>query len=387
MRAMPAPPQIGNGSVGSRGPAPSGAPRSQSQVLGAKRSQIVFFGTPEFAVPTLDALAAAGRLPAAVVTQPARPAGRGQRTQDSPVARWALAHDLPLLRPERVREPGFLDELRAVVGGAPDVAIVVAFGQIFPRALLDLPRHGCINLHASLLPRYRGAAPIQAAIAAGERRTGVSTMQMEAGLDSGPVLLQREVEIGPAETAGELAPRLAAIGGALVVETLERLAVGDLAARPQDAELATYAPRLSRESGAVDWSLPATELYDRLRAYTPWPGLTAELRGRPVKLVWAVPIVGDWLSFVPRTGDWLREAPEGDGPQDQTEPGPIVPASAADAAAVPGTYLGLVDGRAAVACGAGTALAILSLQRPGKRALQAADFVNGERLLRGESFG
>jgi methionyl-tRNA formyltransferase len=356
--------------------------------------QIVFFGTPEFAVPTLDALAAAGRLPAAVVTQPARPAGRGQRTQDSPVARWALAHDLPLLRPERVREPGFLDELRAVVGGVPglpglpDIAIVVAFGQIFPPALLDLPRQGCINLHASLLPRYRGAAPIQAAIAAGERRTGVSTMQMEAGLDSGPVLLQREVEIGPAETAGELAPRLAAIGGDLVVETLERLARGDLAARPQAAELATYAPRLSRESGAVDWSLPAPELYDRLRAYTPWPGLTAELRGRPVKLVWAVPIVGYGLRLVPRTGDWLREAPEGDGPQDQTEPVPIVPtsATAADAAA-PGTYLGLADGRAAVACGAGTALAILSLQRPGKRALPAADFVNGERLLRGESFG
>jgi methionyl-tRNA formyltransferase len=254
------------------------------------------------------------------------------------------------LRPEKVRDPGFLAELRAL--SSCDVAIVVAFGQIFPQALLDLPRQGCINLHASLLPRYRGAAPIQAAIAAGETRTGVSTMRMEAGLDSGPILLQREVEIGPAETAGELAPRLAALGGDLVVETLERLAAGDLAARPQAVELATYAPRLSRESGAVDWSLSATELYNRLRAYTPWPGLTAELRGRPVKLV-----VGR--------------------PQAQTD---------SLSSLAPGTYLGLVDGRAVISCGAGTALAVLSLQRPGKRAQSAADFVNGERLAAGESF-
>jgi methionyl-tRNA formyltransferase len=322
---------------------------------------LVFFGTPEFAVPTLDALAAAGRLPAVVVTQPSRPAGRGQKTQDSPVARWALDRGLPLLRPEKVRDPGFLAELRAAVPApdvpdVPAVAVVVAFGQIFPRALLDLPRQGCINLHASLLPRYRGAAPIQAAVAAGETRTGVTTMQMEAGLDSGPILLQREVEIGPAETAGELAPRLAAIGGDLIVQTLERLAAGDLVARPQDASLATHVPRLTRESGAVDWSLSAAELYNRLRAYTPWPGLTAELSGRPVKLVAAVPTTM-----------------------------PTMPAMLAMLAA-PGTYLGLVDGRAVVACGAGTALAIASLQRPGKRAQSAVDFANGERLTVGQSF-
>jgi methionyl-tRNA formyltransferase len=318
--------------------------------------QLVFFGTPELAVPTLDALAASGRLPAAVVTQPSRPAGRGQKTQDSPVARWALAHGLPLLRPEKVRAPGFLEELRAVVP-APDVAVVVAFGQIFPRALLDLPKHGSINLHASLLPRYRGAAPIQAAIAAGETRTGVTTMQMELGLDSGPILLQREVEIGAAETAGELAARLAVVGGELMVETLARLEADDLKPRPQDAALATHVPRLTRESGIVDWSLPASELYNRLRAYTPWPGLTAALRGRPVKLVAAVPISMD-VSNLAETS-------------------------------APGTYLGLVDGRAFVACGAGTAgtaLAIEQLQRPGKKAQGAADFVNGLRLAVGESF-
>jgi len=316
--------------------------------------QLVFFGTPEFAVPTLDALAAAGMPPAVVVTQPSRPAGRGQKTADSPVARWALAQGAPLLRPERVREPGFLLELAALAPGGFDFAVVVAFGQIFPRALLDLPRRGCINLHASLLPRYRGAAPIQAAIAAGEARTGVTTMQMEAGLDSGPILLVREVEIGPAETAGELGPRLAASGGALVVETLERLSRGEITPRPQAPELATYAPRLTRESGGVDWSLSATDLYNRLRAYTPWPGLTAALRGSPVKLVWAVPAAS----------------------------------GAGDAA--PGTYLGLADGRALIACGPaggmGTALAVETLQRPGKRPQGAADFVNGLRLAAGESF-
>jgi len=312
--------------------------------------QLVFFGTPEFAVPTLDALFAAGLAPAAVVTQPSRPAGRGQQPQDSPVARWARVHGVPLLRPERVREAAFLAALRELVP-APDLAVVVAFGQIFPRDLLALPRHGCVNLHASLLPRYRGAAPIQAAIAAGETTTGVTTMQMEAGLDSGPILLQREVPIGPAETAGELSPRLAAIGGELVVETLPPLFRGELPPRPQDLALATYAPRLTRESGAVDWSLTAMALGNRLRAYTPWPGLTGELRGRPVKLGAAQP-----LAASPR--------PE----------------------AVPGTYLGLAGARAVVACGEGTALAIGSLQRPGKKPLAAPDFVNGERLAAGDRF-
>jgi methionyl-tRNA formyltransferase len=312
--------------------------------------KIVFFGTPEFAVPTLDALAAAGHEPVVVVTQPTRPAGRGQRPQDSPVARWALARDLPLRRPERVREPGFLDELRAA---EPDLAVVVAFGQIFPRELLALPRHGCINLHASLLPRYRGAAPIQAAIAAGDRVTGVTTMLMEAGLDSGPILLQREVEIGAEETAGELAPRLAAAGGALVVETLGPLLGGTLGPRPQDSALATHAPRLTRDDGIVDWSLSAVELWHRLRAYTPWPGLATALLGRPLKLVWARP----------------------------------TPAPNPAAVAEPGTYLGLVDGRAAVACGGGTVLGVETLQRPGKKPQAAALFVNGERLVEGERFG
>jgi methionyl-tRNA formyltransferase len=309
--------------------------------------RILFFGTPEFAVPTLAALVEAGRAPVRVVTQPARPVGRGRRPQDPPVAAWAREHGLEVMQPERVRHPDFLAEAAAL---APDVAVVVAFGQIFPRALLDLPRHGCINLHASLLPRWRGASPIQAAMAAGDARTGVATMRMEEGLDTGPILLEEETEIGPDETAEELSRRLAEMGGRLMVRTLEKLERGDLVPRPQSAEGVTYAPRLTRESGRVDWSLSAREIHDRLRAYTPWPGLTAELRGEPVKIVSA------------------RILGEGEGN------------------ASPGTLLGLRDGLLAVACGGGTVLALAELQRPGKRALRAADFVNGERLRAGESF-
>jgi methionyl-tRNA formyltransferase len=309
--------------------------------------RILFFGTPDFAVPTLAALVAAGRRPLRVVTQPARPVGRGHRLQDPPVAAWAREHGLEVMQPEKVRDPAFLDQVAEL---APDTAVVVAFGQIFPRALLELPRHGCINLHASLLPRWRGAAPIQAALAAGDARTGVTTMLMEAGLDTGPVLLQEETDVAPGETAGELSSRLAEVGGQLMVRTLERLEQGGLEPRPQDPGAATHAPRLTRESGRVDWNLTAQQLADRLRAYTPWPGLSAELRGEPVKLARV---------------DVLQE-------------------QAGEAA--PGTFLGLRDGRLAVACGEGTVLGLAGLQRPGRKALPAADFANGERLRSGELF-
>lgn len=308
--------------------------------------RILFFGTPEIAVPTLAALVAAGRAPVLVVTQPSRPVGRGRQPQDPPVARWAREHGLEVAQPERVRHPEFLERAAAL---NPDVAVVVAFGQIFPRALLDLPRLGCINLHASLLPRWRGASPIQAAVAAGDATTGIATMRMEEGLDTGPVLLLEETPIGPDETAGELAVRLGEMGGGLVVRTLELLEKGGIEPRPQSAEGVTYAPRLTRDSGRVDWTLTAREIHDRLRGYTPWPGLTAELRGEPVKITAARVLDG-------------------------SDP------------AAPGTLLGLRDGLLAVACGGGTVLGLAEAQRPGKRPLRAADFVNGERLRPGEAF-
>lgn len=314
--------------------------------------RILFFGTPELAVPTLAALVEAGRAPVAVVTQPARPVGRGLRLQDPPVAAWARERGLPVLQPLKVRDPGFLEEAAALEPPALDVAVVVAFGQIFPPALLRLPQHGCVNLHASLLPRWRGAAPIQAAIAAGDPRTGVTTMLMEEGLDTGPMLLREETEIGHAETAGELGRRLAEMGGRLMVRTLAAMERGEVMPQPQDDALATYAPRLTRESGKVDWTLAAREIADRLRAYTPWPGLSAELRGEPVKLVRV---------------EVLQE-----------------PSTAA-----PGTILGILggrEGRLAVACGGHTTLGISELQRPGRKPLPAPDFANGERLRGGESF-
>ena len=313
----------------------------------ASLERILFFGTPDFAVPTLEALVAAGWGPLRVITQPSRPVGRGKQLQPPPVARVAGSLGLPLLQPEKVRAPEFL---ATVAEPRPDLAVVVAFGQIFPRALLELPVHGCINLHASLLPAYRGAAPIQAAVAAGDEVTGVTTMHMEEGLDSGPMLLRRSLPIGPRETAAELSERLARTGAELVVDTLRALEAGELRPQPQDAAQATYAPRIRKQDGEVDWTLPAATLFNRLRAFTPWPGLHASLRDRPVRLVWA-------------------------------EPAAPVPGGEA-----PGTCLGLRDGALAVRCGDGTVLAVSRLQRPGKQAVSATDFVNGEHLRPGESF-
>lgn len=311
--------------------------------------RIVFFGTPDFAVPTLEALAASGRRPLRVVSQPPRPAGRGRHVQPPPVASAAERLGLPVLYPHRVREPEFLEEIEAL---EPDLAVVVAFGQIFPARLLAIPRAGCINLHASLLPAYRGAAPIQAAIAAGEDVTGVSTMIMEEGLDSGPVLLQAATPIAEGETAGELSERLARLGADLVLRTLDQLEAGSLTPRPQDSSLATYAPRIVKEAGRVDWERGAEELNRLLRAFTPWPGLSTELRERPLKILDAIPL----------------------DPPAVTEDG------------APGTFLGVVDGRLAVRSGSSSVLGLGRVQRPGRKAVSAVDLVNGERLRPGERF-
>jgi methionyl-tRNA formyltransferase len=309
-------------------------------------ARIAFFGTPEFALPTLQGLVAAGRAPALVVAQPDRPAGRGQGLQAPPVARWAREQGLALAQPEKVREPAFLERLREL---APDLCVVVAFGQIFPRALLDIPPRGCVNVHASLLPRHRGAAPVQAALLAGDAETGVCTMVMEEGLDSGPVLLRAATTLAGHETGGELAPRLAHLGAALLLETLARLEAGTVTPQPQDHTLATHAPRIKKDEGRLDWERPATELYARVRAFTPWPGAAGSLRGEPVKVLEAVPL---------------------NGSED----------------AAPGTVFGLRGAALAVACGGGSTLGLLTLQRPGRRPLTAAAFANGERLRPGERF-
>ena len=314
--------------------------------------RVVFFGTPDFAVPTLEALAAEDDLrPRVVVTQPSRPVGRGRRVKPPPVAARAEELGLPLVQVESVRDPEFLARLDAL---RPDVAVVVAFGQIFRKRLLELPRFGCVNLHASLLPAYRGAAPVHAAIAAGDIITGVTTMQMERGLDSGPMLLRAELPIDPDDTTAGLGPRLAKLGAELMVTTLRALQDGTLEPTPQDDAQATFAAKIDKSDGLVDWNLPAQRIYDLWRAYQPWPGLTATLGGEPVKLVDVRPIPGITTRDAPGTTlnrSILEDSRGG-------EAGEALP----------------------IACGGDTILAARRLQRPGKSKVTGVDFANGERL-------
>jgi methionyl-tRNA formyltransferase len=262
------------------------------------------------------------------------------------VAQRADELGLEVVPVERVREPEFLSRIEAV---RPWAAVVVAFGQIFPSRLLETPTVGCINLHASLLPSFRGAAPIQAAIAAGKTVTGITTMRMEADLDSGPILLQQEVVIEAGETAPELSRRLATIGSVLTVETLRGLAAGTVEPQEQAASAATYAPKLKKEDGRIDWRMKAEEIYNRWRAYSSWPGLSGSLHGRPLKVVDCRPV------------------------EDETS------------ALSPGT-LSAITPDLWVVCGEGTVLVVREVQRPGRRAVKAGEFAHGERLLPGQAF-
>lgn len=262
--------------------------------------RVLFYGTPAFALPTLRGLLARHTVVAAV-TQPDRPAGRGRRPTAPAVKQLALERGVPVLQPERLREPGWPERLAPY---DPDVAVVVAFGQILPRAVLDVPRRGSINVHASLLPRYRGAAPVAWAVIRGERETGVTTFVMDEGMDTGSILLQRPLAIGPEETAGELATRLAEGGATLLLETLERLDA--ITPIPQDPSRATLAPRLRKGDGALDWRRPAAELAALVRGVNPWPGATAATPRGPLT-IWrarAVPGAGEPGLLVP-VGDTL----------------------------------------------------------------------------------
>ncbi len=312
-----------------------------------RRGPIAFFGTPEFAVPSLEALVEAGRAPGFVMTHPGRPAGRGRPLREPAVAERARDLGLEVSQPEGARSAELMQRLRAL---APEWVVVVAYGEILRRELLEVPRRGCLNVHASLLPRWRGASPIQAAIAAGDERSGITIMEIEEGLDSGPIVLQRETAIGPEESTPELAVRLARLGGEALIEALDGLDSGHLKPRRQDDAAATYAPRLSRSDGRVDWRLPAGTLYDRWRAFQPWPGLHAKLRGEPIKL--------------------LRVRASPGGPAD----------------AEPGTVVAVGEAGIRVACGPASALLIEELQRPGRRALSSLDFAHGEHLAAGQRF-
>jgi methionyl-tRNA formyltransferase len=245
--------------------------------------RLVFMGTPDFAAASLEALLRSDDSVVGIVTQPDRPKGRGQILTPSPVKLLAQREQIPLLQPLKMKDPEFLQTL---VGWKPDLIAVAAFGRILPPAILSLPPLGCINVHGSLLPKYRGAGPIQWAIINGEPETGITTMLMDEGMDTGAMLLQEAIPITPDDTAGTLSPRLAELGGRLLVETIARLKAGTLVPRPQNASLATLAPLLNKEDGVIDWALPATVLANRIRGLSPWPGAYTTMTGGDRWTIW-----------------------------------------------------------------------------------------------------
>jgi len=303
----------------------------------------VFLGTPQFAVPTLDALVAAGHQVISVYTQPDRPKGRGQSVAMSAVKEAALRLNLPVLQPERIRRPEHVAEL---VEQAPEVMVIVGYGQIIPQNIIDIPRFGIVNVHGSLLPRYRGAAPIQWAIANGESITGVTTMRINAGLDTGHMLLKAETPIEANESATELGERLSHLGAKLLIESLEN---PQMVGTPQDDKLATHAPILSKQDGAIDWSWPATLIHNRTRGLYPWPGTSTLFRDQSLRL---------WQT---RVCDETTEA----------DPGRILASK----------------GPVKVACGQNTVLELLEVQQEGRKRVSGTDFRNGLRIVENEILG
>jgi methionyl-tRNA formyltransferase len=308
--------------------------------------RVVFLGTPEFAVPTLDALASGAHEILAVYTQPDRPKGRGGQLAASPVKNAAIRLKLPVFQPERIRRPENVATLEAFL---PDVMVVVGYGQIIPQSIIDIPRHGILNVHASLLPKYRGAAPIQWAVANGDTETGVTIMRIDAGLDTGDMLLKWTTPILPNETPPELSGRLATAGASLLIEALQGIEAGTAEYTPQNGSQTSYAPILKKEDGRIDWSQEAWSIYNRLRGFTPWPGAYSTFRSRTLHVLQATP---------------LATAVSG-------APGALHPDKR----------------RLFVTCGGNTSLELLEVQLEGKKRMGIADFLNGHSLQPGESLG
>lgn len=319
------------------------------------RLRLVFCGTPLFAVPTLKHLLAQPDFEvAAVITQPDRPRGRGQEVSYSPVKEIAVSGRVSVHQPEKIRAPEVQELLQTL---APDVIVIIAYGQIIPARLLVIPRLGWINLHASLLPKYRGAAPINWAIANGETKTGVTSMRIDAGMDTGEILLQREKEIGPAETAPELSARMAELGPSLMAETLRGLAAGAIQPHAQDHAQATMAPLLTKVDGLIDWSRTAQDIFHRVRGFAPWPGAYTNLRGQTCH-IWGEPASKELIEYV----------------------------ALADPDAPTGSMLIKRD-ELLVRCGGTTYLRILAVKVEGRKKVSTVEFLNGARLLPGEHFG
>lgn len=307
---------------------------------------LIFLGTPQFAVPSLERIVQAGHRVSAVFTQPDRPKGRGGAVATSPVKDVALKLQIPVHQPERIRRTDSVDLLRHM---QPEAMVVVGYGQIIPQSILDIPPHGIINVHASLLPKYRGAAPIQWAIANGESETGVTTMKIDAGLDTGDMLLKWSTSIAPEENALDLSPRLAQAGAELLIQTLTQMEAGTIAPQPQDSSQATLAPILKKEDGQIDWHNPATVIFNRSRGLLPWPGTYTYFRGQLFHLWKTLPS--------PETG-----------------------------AGVPG----LIHGgrkKLLVEAADNTMLELLEVQIEGRKRISAESFLNGQRLTDNEILG
>ncbi len=306
--------------------------------------RIIFMGTPDFACPILAKLIERGDNILAVVTQPDRPKGRGQKLLPPPVKVIAEEQGIPVLQPPKVRAPEFIEQIR---GLNPDLMVVVAFGQILPQGLLNIPKHGCINIHASLLPRYRGAAPINWCLVNGESETGITTMQMDAGLDTGDMLIKRVIAIGPEEDAQSLHDRLSILGAETLDETLERLVNGTLKPEKQDDTLSCYAPILKKEDGLIDWNKNPVQIKNLVRGLTPWPGAYTTISDKTLKLY---------------------------------------KVSVADGSATPGEIISVGKSGITVACGSGS-IRIEELQLEGRKRLTAADFLAGYHLDPGSRLG
>ena len=306
--------------------------------------RIVFLGTPEFAVPSLEALVRSGHDVPAVFTQPDRPKGRGNQLAESPVKRAAWELGLAVSQPERVRRSESVESLRVL---APDLMVVVGYGQIIPQKIIDIPRYGILNVHGSLLPKYRGAAPIQWAIANGEKETGVTIMQIDAGLDTGDMLAKKRLAIGDDETAPKLGARMALLGAEVLAETIKLVEQDALDPEKQDDAEATLAPILGKEDGRIDWNRTAFDIYNRLRGFSPWPGAYTTFRGQPVNLTAMRPLADVFLT--------------------------------------PGTFR-VEKGSLLVGCGAQSAVQVVELQPAGKKRMTAEAFMNGYRPQSGELF-
>jgi methionyl-tRNA formyltransferase len=333
--------------------------------------KIVFCGTPQFAVPTLKFLLTHEEFEiAAVVTQPDRPSGRGMKLTASPVKEAAVAAGVAVHQPEKIRAPEMQATLEAIT---PDCVVIIAYGQIIPGRLLPIARHGWINLHASLLPKYRGAAPINWAIVNGETVSGITTMRIDAGMDTGEMLLQHEMAIGANETAPELAARMSEAGAPLMLETLRGIAAGTLSGHLQDSAAATYAPMMKREDGRIEWSRTAAEIYNRMRGFAPWPGAFSTSRGKTCQILGR-----------PVSKDGEEEK------ADLDNGGQLADMGRSNAAPLHGREPGTIHVKQNglyVSCGGATEMRVLSVKMEGGRAMDAVEYARGARLTEGERFG